>query len=1368
MQLFSNLLKNLQKAPKQVQKYFDPTTNKGKNFWSTDIAKGLVKAQRGVDFAATKPRIDLTSTRKKYNNKAVDFGSAVIEDIVNTPSNLFKSGSRIGRDIESGKIRNPKTLLAGLGEAGSPLLNIATLGVGSSAVKQIGKQSVKEMLKYGTKQGAKYGAGYGTLSGLETGENINNNADYLKNITLQTGAGAVLGGAFGAGTAGAGVLAKRGSKAYKNSPLASENGFIKLDENVGPTRIGDVLKNKKFINNQSSSLREEFRKEFRAQSKSFDDDKFNGWFDYVERYVKPEDQKTALFSGLIGQRGTEGNIARVNKFLKLKAQKPSWKQLDKEADESLVFAEPEMPKSSTVDEVLPVSTKEAIVPEATIPEAEPIKTDDWQSLSAELKDRGTQNLYSIMDEVEKKGYTIEQFADIVDNPNTSVPMALKKQVKLYQDTLGTFKKMYEKKTGKQVGTVEKYMPHVREDTPDVEKVGQTFFDKLDQEFGFGKERKGTMTDYVRDPFYAGQRYIDQVNYQLFRPQIEAARTGRPVEAIIKEDEIIKNIAEAASDPKKLKEMKLLDDLLEKGKAEGKDIIDVNTDYSTRTQQFRDDARKFKMAGIWDESGFAAHKRAENYVGYKVETEVRPALESGDVAKISDIMYKADPEYNIARLQKYMDEGDLNTVEGIVATTLLRKERKQAYDQLTEYLSTHRFHGRLKEDVERKAKDIFILEKRKQDLIDSSLGHIRSMVGRAALGLNIRTSVNNMLETKRAIALGDKLDYSESIKYVADPRNIKGILERYGIKVGQNIKDIVDMKTTGKGKGSKVIEAIDKNIIYGPFNATESWKDALFLRTFENEGMRQGLKGKALVDFVMHRFEYYGHKYGEYGTLGLFTNKWAKTAFQFAQYPMKEAGIYYDMGERATRPMRNRLLKQDLDTKSSGHAASYLAKITTMNVALMATLGSLYGASKSEIFGAVPFNIQPSENGLQVSLSPIMSMGQELFWGIYNAKANAEESGEDLNLTDLASRKARRVIASTVIPAGNQLINKTGIQNFDPTGITDDFFTDSTLSDMERGYNPTVSGNARFLAPQSIKDKLVGLTMGPYATSEARDYFSQDQRPLGANQTADFDTLHATDPQAAINMFKGKMEDRKIEKEEKKMLEKFKNGEISADAFRGTKLGATPVMNGKMTVEDMLAKAQAEDEVYSKIKEIKYGDEYKGIPMNQKEQLLKQAYGFTDQQIEDADMKYIKNTLNSKETALLISEDDNPDFINYYKNELLTLEVAKELERLGKIPDAQALWDSVKMSDPYYQKQEMKKLLEKKIKDTSKLQKSQNKKMTNLLIKYNNEATKIATKPYKRKKRNYIRKSKSISKMLIKPNDLIIKRRKLVKVNFNKL
>ncbi len=1373
MDFFSNLLKNLKKAPKQAQKYFDPTSNKGNNFWSTDIAKSLVQAQRGVNFAATKPRIDLTPTRKKYNNKVVDFGSSVVEDFVNTPSNLFKSGSRIGRDIESGKIRDRKTALAGLAEAGSPLLNIATLGVGSSVAKQVGKQSVKQLLKYGTKEGAKYGGVYGGLSGLSTGENIKDNKDYAKNLATQIAAGTLLGGVTGAGLTGSGVAVKQAGKLYKKSPLASQTGKIDFGADVTtPKSIAELVKNKKFTVQEDNFVNDAIA-EFKTQSTSgkFNEKAARAKLERFNKVADDNEKNTFLNTGLRGNKGSNDSFTKSWKYVDLVLDrknanyKKNYKELDKQALDAITLEEanyPEAqlePKLSTVDEVLPASTPEQIVPEI---QAKP-KADDWQALSGELKDRTSQNLYTIMDKVQKKGYSVEQFADILDNPETSIPVTLQKEVKLYNDTLGTLKKMYEKKTGKEVGTVEKYMPHVREETPDFEQVGQTFFDKLDSEFGFGKKRTGNMTDYVKDPFYAAQRYVDQVNYQLFRPQIESLRTGKPIEAIIKEDEIVKKIAEASDSPKKLKELKLLDDLLEKGKLEGKEIIDVDSEYGTMTQLFRDDARKLHLAGIFKESGFEAHRNAEAQVGTRIQNELIPALESGDVSKVLDIMYEANPNYNLTRLQKYIDEGDLNTVEGIVATSLLKKERKVAYDQITEYLSTHKFHGRLKEDIERKAKDIFILEKRKQDLIDSSLGHIRSMVGRAALGLNLRTSVNNALEPKRAIAAGSKEDYSEALKYTIDPRNVKGILERYGVKVGQNVKDIIDIKQN-QGKASKVLEAIDTNIIYGPFNATEGWKDAIFLRMFENEGKNQGLAGRELVDFVMHRFGYYGHKYGEYGTLGIFTNKWARTALQFAQYPMKEAGIYVDMINRASRPVRNKLTGSDLDTKNSRQAAMYLGKLTTMNVALMAALGGLYGASKSEVFGAIPFNIQSNEDGFQLNLSPILSMGQELIWGIQNAKAEAEDNNEDFNLAEVLSRKGKRTLASTVIPAGNQLINKTGLQNFDPTGITDEFFSDSTLSDMERGYNPSASGMARFLAPQTAAEKALGLVMGPYSTPQAREYFNKDGSPLGKNQTAEFDKLFAIDPEAAKRRFGDIINNRpsnKIEKTDQQLIQDVKDGKISPDALRGTEIGAKPVMNGKMTVEEMLAKNAAEDEVYSRIKEIKWGKDYKDMSAGDKELLL-QAEGFTPEQIDDAQFKYIKNTLDSKETAILISQDDNPDFVNYYKNGLLTSAVAKELEKLGKIPDAKALMDKIEMTDPYVQKQEMKKLLEKQIKSRSSLEKKYNKKLTDLIISTNNKNSKISAKIYKPKKWK-ARKSKSIASMLISPNDLIIKQRKLVKL-----
>jgi hypothetical protein len=1140
----------------------------------------------------------------------------------------------------------------------------------------------------------------------------------------------------------------------------------------------ELLKNKKLPKAQSSKslLKEDYRNEFMTQSpKTYDDAKFEKWWSILEKNLSEDDLVTGLNAGLIANKGSMGGIKKTNEWLKMmlerKGVKGKWKELQDEADESLMLADPQpegkrIAELSTSDDVLPVSSQVDSVPQADdlIPEELPkAKKNDWESMAAELRDSADQNFYTILDSVQRKGYKIEEFANILDDPTIEIPTNLKGEVALYDKTLKGLKSIYEKSTGKEVGNIERYMPRVREDTPDITKVGSTFIDRLDQEFGFGKQRTGAMTDYVRDPFYAGQRYLDQVIYQKFRPQIEALKRGVPKEAIIKEEEIVKKISQASDDPTKFKALKLLDDLNEKARLEGKEIIDMDVDYNMKTQLLRDDARKFKIAGIWEESGFKNHHNANGYVGTIMQDEIKPAIQAGDVNKLFSTVSRELPNLDIARLSQLMDEGEIAKVEGIIGNQLGKKYRRDALNQITEYLSTHKFHGRIKEDLERQAKDLFVLEKRRQDLIDQTLAHTRSMVGRAALGLNIRTSLNNALEPKRAIALGSKEHYSEALKFGSDPRNVKGILERYGIKVGQNVQDIIDTQFK-KTKRSDAIEKIDKYGFYGPFNATEGWKDAIFLRVFENEGKAQGLQGKALVDFVMHRFDYYGHKYGQYGTVGLFQNKWAKTALQFAQYPMKEMGIYADMVERGSRPIRNKLTGSTLDTKASRQAQAYLAKITAMNVMIYGALSGLYGIGKSEVFGAIPFNIQPSERGLQVSISPLISLAQDLGYGIINAKADAEANGEDLDLAELFTRKAKRTLASTVIPAGNQLINKTGVQNFDPTGITDEFFSDSAISDLERGYNPTASGMARFLAPDDIVNKGVALAFGPYATDQSREYFDGGNKPLGENQTKIFDTLFAKNPEFAKKYFGGVMDRREADSSDKKLIKDILNGKKSSDALAGTDIGATPVMNGKMTIQDLIAKDEAESDKRSKISEVLYGEDFKEATDEMKMEVIN-SYGYTQKDIEDVTLWKLKNT-DAKDRATLIAQDTNPDFVNYFKNEILTLDVAKELERMGKIPDADALMENMKMTDPYYQRKEMRNLLKKRNKSIASIKSKQNKQMANLLKSTYKKRNQVIAKPYKRSKSTI--KKPSIKNMLISPSDVKVTKRKLVKVNFNNL
>jgi uncharacterized protein YajQ (UPF0234 family) len=1352
---FNKLLKKLQSGAKKATRYFDPTSNGGFNFWDTPIARSLVNAQKGVEWAATKPRIDLTPTRQRYDNKAVDFGTAVAEDIVNTPSNLFKSGSRIGRDINTGRIRDPKTLLAGLGEAGSPLLNIATLGVGSSVAKQVGKQSVKEMLKYGAKEGAKYGGIYGGLSGFETGQNIDDNSDYALNLLKSIGTGAVVGGISGAGLSGAGVIANKAGKAYKKSPLASEAGFI--DPEAGMKSIRDTIKNKKLPQPQSSKslLKESYRNEFMTQSpKTYDDAKFEKWWSVLEKNLSEEDLVTGLEAGLVANKGSVGGIKKTNEWLKMKLDrkgvKGKWKELEDQADESLMYAEPQpegkkVSEFSTTDDILPVSSQVDEVPQI---QAQPtineiIKPKTWQDELTELDDSFNQGIYDIKTRFESKGIDTDTAWAMLDG-EIDIPKGLEKIVSDYDTLLKTYKKL----SGKEMGEIQRYAPRKWQESGGLEQIGDSFFDKVSAKFGSSMQRTGKGTDYVRDPYFGAMKYKEEALNARYKPQLESQQTGRSVEAIQQEEKIVDNVYEAAKDPKKFKELKTLNDFIELGVKEGKEIIDMKQDYGIVTKVARDYWRKFKMIGVYDESGLSRYSRSGSYAKQRFNDDFVPDLNNGNINAVLGKIREFDPRFNEEDFLSFVDANNWATADAMIYNSLRRFERREAVNTMKEYFSTHRFHGYAEKDLDEIVKEVLINENRERDLAEKALAFTRSWVGRAALGLNIRTGVNNVLEARRGIAVGSKEDYSEAIKFALDPRNLKGILERYDVKVGQNVQDIIDRKY-GKGNVAKFTETADKGI-YSIFNASEGFKDAFILRIFENEGKRQGLEGRALTDFVMNRFEYYGHKYGQFGTVGLFTNKYAKTFLQFAQYPIKEAGIYYDMA-RNLKP----------GSKHQKDAAMYLTKLTTMNLGLIAGLGALYGARAEEIFGAIPFNIQTSDQGLKVNISPLATLAQDLTFGIREEMSKAEKDGEEFNLNDAISRKARRSIGSTLIPAGNQLINKIGVQNFLPDPI-DNFFTDSTLSDMERGYNPTATGMARFLAPQSMKDKIIGLTMGPYATSEARNYFNNDQSPLGKNQTADFDAQFATDPESAINFFKGKMNEREINKEEKKMLEKFKNGEISADAFRGTDIGAKPVMNGKMTVQEMLAQAQEENEVYSKIKEIKYGKEYKDIPMDKKEQLLKEAYGYTDKQLADADLKYIKNTLDSKETALLISQDENPDFVNYYKNELLTSEVAKELERMGKIPDADALMDNMKMTDPYYQKKEMRKLLEKQIKARSSIDKKYSKKMTDLIISTNNKNAKVTANLYKRKALKP-KRSKSISNMLISPNDVILKKRKLVKL-----
>lgn len=171
-----------------------------------------VSSAKQAPFQIQVPQIKLGSN--PVVNFAANLPGNLAAGIANSPGQTIQGIARTGVDVGKGNF-NPKVLASDIAQTAQLPLNVATFGAGKAALKG-GEEALSLGSKViaGAKIGAKYGGGFGALQGLQSGRDVQNNTDYVKNLVLNTGAGAVLGAGLGAG-----------------APLLSE-GLSKLSTNA--------------------------------------------------------------------------------------------------------------------------------------------------------------------------------------------------------------------------------------------------------------------------------------------------------------------------------------------------------------------------------------------------------------------------------------------------------------------------------------------------------------------------------------------------------------------------------------------------------------------------------------------------------------------------------------------------------------------------------------------------------------------------------------------------------------------------------------------------------------------------------------------------------------------------------------------------------------------------------------------------------------------------------------------------------------------------------------------------------------------------------------------------------------------------------
>lgn len=166
-------------------------------------------------------------------------------------------------------------------------------------------------------------------------------------------------------------------------------------------------------------------------------------------------------------------------------------------------------------------------------------------------------------------------------------------------------------------------------------------------------------------------------------------------------------------------------------------------------------------------------------------------------------------------------------------------------------------------------------------------------------------------------------------------------------------------------------------------------------------------------------------------------------------------------------------------------------------------------------------------------------------------------------------------------------------------------------------------------------------------------------------------------------------------------------QVGASELAPTQPTGETSLDGR-SIDDLIAADAQRDQKISDINEILYGKEFASISEDQKMTALANQ-GYTEQDIAEAKMAKFKR-LSPEDKATAIMGMEGPDLAQLYKDEVLTTDVAKELQRRGYIQDASALMDKLKLTDPYYLQEAKNKALKDYQKDLIEIQGRTQKKL----------------------------------------------------------
>jgi len=562
------------------------------------------------------------------------------------------------------------------------------------------------------------------------------------------------------------------------------------------------------------------------------------------------------------------------------------------------------------------------------------------------------------------------------------------------------------------------------------------------------------------------------------------------------------------------------------------------------------------------------------------------------------------------------------------------------------------------------------EVKKNNFIDKLSGEVRLAYARGALGLNVGSAINNVLELKKVLSRSGIGNTAGAIK---DYMSGVDLRNKYGVATTSNI-----FQDEAFGLLKKVDPAL-----FSLFDFSENTKNRLFLFSLERLGKKKGLQGDDLEYFVLKNFEQYGLAGGRAEDIGLFTGgkrPLTKTAFQFLQYPIKDTVAFADaLSNGLKKAVKDKKLNEDL---------SYAMVYGITSVAQMAILSQIIGqkgfGSQS---GFTPFDFLK-----QISSGDVTGPGADaiLKLGTWVNEIMQPESDKKEENVRKAQADMNRTFLMGVVPAYNQIWNRTG----------------KYIQDRNRGYFETGSGNVANLVTDDTWGAIRAYILGGSYDPERQKYFVESQRSkspnLGKQESAIFrEVKERGGIESAKQYFNSILGKREADKA-LKSLEEGANAQKPAGMSdeEWTKIKATNeayILSGLATTDDFInyyardiefgksgaERTKNETKVFALVNQLDSEEKFKKLSPEQKEdvsnKLLEKAgikRDIVDYYNKSKNSVVVKYQMALEEIEDNLSKNPNFDIFNYLKEgrkkintkQFASQEVLKMLQQDGLISE----------------------------------------------------------------------------------------------------